>query len=86
MLRTPWIVPLLRVGLVAATVWLTVRQAFSLPGSFAQDAGPEDAHVRIPAQVVAVIVLSALPVLLMAVMRGLLRQASCYRSELVEVI
>ncbi|MGC5614755.1 DUF2975 domain-containing protein [Georgenia sp. Z1491] len=162
MLRTPWIVTLLRVGLVAATVWLTVLQVFSLPGWFAHDAGPEDAHVRIPAQVVAVVVLvciqvvvvciwrlltlvrrdqifghesrrwvdavvvalavawvlvaslalylcvlvylgperdpgfpmlmtgvvvlSALPVLLMVVMRGLLRQASDYRAELAEVI
>lgn len=32
------------------------------------------------------VVLSALPVLLMLVMRGLLRQATAYRAELDEVI
>lgn len=154
---------LLRVVLVAATVWLLVLQVFSLPGSFAHDADPELAHLRIPVQVVVVlgllcvqvvivclwrlltlvrrdrifggesrrwvdaivvafgvgwllvallavyvtaviffspedrdpgvpmmlagiVVLSALPGLLMVVMRGLLRQASDYRAELEEVI
>ncbi len=47
---------------------------------------PELRDPGIPMALFGMVVLSALPVLLMVVMRGLLRQASGYRSELEGVI
>jgi hypothetical protein len=47
---------------------------------------PEIRDPGIPMLLFGVVVLSSLPLLLMVVMRGLLRQATGYRSELEEVI
>lgn len=47
---------------------------------------PELRDPGIPMALFGMVVLSALPVLLMIVMRGLLRQATGYRAELEEVI
>jgi uncharacterized membrane protein len=159
MLRSRWLVLLLRTALAASALWLLVIMVMSLPGELADEAP----WFRVPAQIVltlvlasvlavviciwrlltliqrdrffgeasrrwvdaivwslavgwsllaagaavvvaiiyftpelrdpgtpmllfGVVVLSALPLLLMIVMRGLLRQASGYRAELDEVI
>ena len=47
---------------------------------------PEIRDPGIPMALFGMVVLSALPVLLMLVMRGLLQQATGYRAELEEVI
>ncbi|WP_306231682.1 DUF2975 domain-containing protein [Agrococcus beijingensis] len=159
MLRSRWIVLLLRAMLVIAALWLLVIMGLSLPGELADEAVPfriaaqavltvvllsvlavvaciwrlltlihrdrffGDASRRwvdgivwalaigwsvfaagalvlvtvifftpemrdpgIPMLLFGVVVLSSLPLLLMVVMRGLLRQATAFRAELDEVI
>ncbi|MGC5627728.1 DUF2975 domain-containing protein [Georgenia sp. Z1344] len=81
MLRVTWVVALLRAGLVAATIWLTVLQVFSLPGSFAHDA--EELHIRIPTQAVAVVVLLCVQVVVVCIWRllTLVRRDRIFSSE-----
>ena len=159
MLRSRWIVLLLRVVLVVAALWLAVILVMSMPGELSDEAPafrvpaqivlsivilsvlavivciwrlltlvrrdrifsdearrwvdaivwalgigwsvfavaalalttyifftPEIRDPGIPMALFGLVVLSALPVLLMLVMRGLLQQATGYRAELEEVI